>query len=354
VQHDTLGEPSTTTGGRSRCAGAAKSRLPAMRIGVLGAARIAPTALMKPARVVDGVDVAAIAARDRRRAEAVAAKYGIATVHDSYADVVADPSLDAVYIPLPNGLHARWTVAAINAGKHVLCEKPFTANAAQARDVADAAKGAGVVVMEAFHYRYHPLARRMEDIVHSGQLGAIERVETAMCFPLPLFSNIRYRFDLAGGALMDAGCYAVHCLRLLAPGTPTVTTARALTLKRDRRVDRAMTAEFRLSSTATGRIHASMWSSTLLRIRARAIGERGTMTVNNFELPRLPSRFTVTIDGRRRRERFGREATYVHQLRAFAAAVRGEPTNLTPPADSVATMSLIDDIYTAAGLPLRR
>ncbi len=139
-------------------------------------------------------------------------------VHDSYADLLADPSLDAVYIPLPNGLHAQWTLAALEAGKHVLCEKPFTANAAQAREVAAAAEGSGLVVMEAFHYRYHPLAQRMAEIVPGGELGAIQRVETAMCFPLPRFSDIRYDFSLAGGALMDAGCYAVHALRLLAPG----------------------------------------------------------------------------------------------------------------------------------------
>jgi predicted dehydrogenase len=308
---------------------------------------------MKPARVVDGVEVAAVAARDRRRAEAFAARYGVPTVHDSYADLLADPSLDAVYIPLPNGLHAQWTLAAMKAGKHVLCEKPFTSNAAQARDVAAAAEGTGLVVMEAFHYRYHPLGERMAEIVHGGELGRIERVETSMCFPLPLLSDIRYDFGLAGGALMDAGCYAVHCLRLLAPGDPTVTAANALTLKRDRRIDRAMTARFSFADGATGHLRASMWSSNLLSIRARVVGERGTLTVNNFVVPSLPSRFTVDVDGRRRRERFEGEATYVHQLRAFAAAVRGDPTNLTPPSDSVATMSLIDAIYTAAGLPLR-
>jgi predicted dehydrogenase len=324
-----------------------------MRIGVLGAARIAPAALMRPARVVDGVQVGAIAARDRRRAEAFAARHGVPTVHDSYAAVLADPSLDAVYIPLPNGLHARWTLAALEAGKHVLCEKPFTANAAQARQVAAAAEGSGLVVMEAFHYRYHPLARRMAEIVSGGELGRIQRVETAMCFPLPRFADIRYDFSLAGGALMDAGCYAVHALRLLAPGEPEVTAARALTLRRDRRIDRAMTARFRLPDDATGEVRASMWSSALLRIQARAIGEKGTLTVTNFVAPQFRSRFTVTVDGQRRRERFRGEATYVHQLRAFAAAVRGEPANLTPPPDSVATMSLIDDIYTAAGLPPR-
>jgi predicted dehydrogenase len=330
-----------------------------VRIGVLGAARIAPAALMKPAQVVDGVEVGAVAARDRQRAQAFAARHGGPAVHDSYAALLADPSLDAVYIPLPNGLHAQWTLAALKAGKHVLCEKPFTSNAAQAREVAAVADGTGLVVMEAFHYRYHPLAQRMVELVHGGELGAIQRVETAMCFPLPRFSDIRYDYGLAGGALMDAGCYAVHALRLLAPGDPEVTEARALTLRRDPRIDRAMTAQFSFpgsatgQGTATGEIRASMWSRDLLRVRARVVGERGALTVTNFVAPQVWSRFTVTVDSGRRRERFGGEATYVHQLRAFAAAVRGEPANLTPPSDSVATMSLIDDIYTAAGLPLR-
>jgi predicted dehydrogenase len=114
-----------------------------------------------------------------------------------------------------------------------------------------------------------------------------------------------------------------------------------------------MTARFTLPGGGTGLIRASMWSHTLLSIRARVVGSRGTMSVVNFAAPQMWSRFTVTVDGARRRERCGGEATYTHQLRAFAAAVRGEPANLTPPSDSVATMSLIDDIYRAAGLPTR-
>ena len=324
-----------------------------MRIGVLGAARIAPAALMKPAGAVDDVEVAAVAARDRGRAQAFARRRGIPVVHDSYADLIADPALDAVYIPLPNGLHARWTLAALAEGKHVLCEKPLTSNAAQAREVAAAAEGSGLVVMEAFHYRYHPLAQRMAEIARGHELGRIERVETSMCLPLPRFSDIRYNFSLAGGALMDAGCYAVHALRLLTPGEPKVTAARALTMRRDPRIDRAMTAQFSLPGGGTGEIRASLWSSALLGLRARVTGEHGTLSVTNYVAPQFWSRFIVTVEGRRRRERFGGEATYVRQLRAFAAAVRGEPANLTPPADSVITMSLIDDIYTAAGLPLR-
>jgi len=179
-----------------------------LRVGVLGAARITPGALIKPAGVVAQVTVTAVAAREPARAREFAAKYGIGTVHDSYEALITDPEVDAVYNPLPNSLHAPWTLRAIAAGKHVLCEKPFASNEAEAAQVADAARSAGVVVMEAFHFRYHPLARRMQQIV-AGELGELRHVEAALCFPLPRFSDIRYRFDLAGGATMDAGCYAI-------------------------------------------------------------------------------------------------------------------------------------------------
>jgi predicted dehydrogenase len=122
-----------------------------LRIGILGAAKIAAAAMVKPARTLSNVDVVAIAARDPERAQRYADKHGIERVLPSYADLIADPEIDAVYNPLPNGLHAEWTLAAIAAGKHVLCEKPFTANAAEARQVADAAAEGGVTVVEAFH-----------------------------------------------------------------------------------------------------------------------------------------------------------------------------------------------------------
>ena len=198
-----------------------------VRIGILGAARIAPGGMIKPARNNPEAEVRAVAARDRSRAEAFASKHGIPTVHDSYAALLADPEIDAIYNPLPNGLHAEWTIAALEAGKHVLCEKPFTANATEAEAVAAVAARTGLVVMEAFHYRYHPLAQRMREIVESGELGTIRRVETALCFPLPKFSDIRYQYDLAGGATMDVGSYTVHLARLLGCEEPEVRSARS-------------------------------------------------------------------------------------------------------------------------------
>jgi predicted dehydrogenase len=286
------------------------------------------------------------------RAQAFAAKHDIARVHDSYETLIADPDLAAVYIPLPNGLHGQWTRAALAAGKHVLCEKPFTANAAEAREIAELAANSDRVVMEAFHYRYHPLTLRIEQIIASGELGNLRRVEAALCFPLPNFSDIRYNYSLAGGATMDAGCYAVHMVRTFGGATPEVVTAQAKL--RDPQIDRAMTAELRFPAGHTGRVRCSMWSSDLLRISARVIGDRGELRVLNPVLPRVFHRLSVrSVDGSRV-EHFPHRHSYAYQLDAFAAAVlHGEPVK-TSPEDAIENMAVIDAIYRAAGLPLRQ
>ncbi|MEN4446703.1 Gfo/Idh/MocA family oxidoreductase [Mycobacterium sp. SM3041] len=326
---------------------------PPVRIGILGAARIAPLALVKPARGRSDVVVAAVAARDTQRADQFAARHGIGTAYGSYDALIADPEVDAVYIPLPNGLHGRWIRAALDAGKHVLCEKPFTANATEAQDIAQRAAASDRVVMEAFHYRYHPLALRVEEIIASGELGKLQHVETAMCFPLPKFSDIRYNYALAGGATMDGGCYAIHMARIFGGGgTPEVVSAQAKL--RDGHVDRAMTAELRYPAGHTGRVRCSMWSTSLLAMSARVIGEHGELRVFNPVLPQMYHRLAVRSANGKRVERFSRRASYSYQLDAFAGAVlRGEPVKTTPK-DAVENMTVIDAVYRAAGLPVRQ
>ena len=322
-----------------------------VRLGILGAARIAPAAVVKPARKVDEAELVAVAARDRSRAQAFASKHGLPRVHESYAALIADPEIDAVYNPLPNGLHAEWTIAALDAGKHVLCEKPFTANVKEAEDVAAVAARTGLVVMEAFHYRYHPLAQRMRAIVESGELGPIRRIETSLCFPLPRFSDIRYQYDLAGGATMDVGTYTVHMARLLGGEEPEVVSAVPKLRTPD--VDRAMRAELSFPSGHSAHITCSMWSSSVLQTFARVFGERGEMRVLNPTAPQFWHRMRVKSAGASRTETLTRRPTYEFQLEAFCAAVlRGEPT-FTPPADSIANMRVIDAIYVAAGMTPR-
>ena len=242
--------------------------------------------------------------------------------------------------------------AAIAAGKHVLCEKPFTANAAEARQVADAAAAAGVVVTEAFHYRYHPLAERMRTIAHGGRARHHPRDPHRRCASrCPSSATSVTSYDLAGGAMMDAGCYALHCLRLLGTGDPEVVSATALL--RSPKVDRAMSADFRFPDGARGHIETSMWSRRVLNMSAKVVGDRGTHA--RLQLRRAAVLQPALADDRRPDPaRAGARRADLHaQLRGFAASVlRGEPS-LTPAEDAVTTMRLIDDVYAAAGLPLR-
>ena len=204
--------------------------------------------------------------------------------------------------------------------------------------------------MEAFHYRYHALAEKMRTIAHDGRLGEIRDVRTWMWFPLPKFSDIRYSYVLGGGTTMDC-CYAVHALRLVGPGEPSVIAATP-TL-RDPDIDRAMEVDYAFPGGATGHSSASMWSHRLLRFSLRVNGSRGEMRVTNFIAPQYFNRLSVTVDGTKTSERVRGEASYTAQLRAFVAAVRDGGPVLTPPEDAVVTMRLIDDIYRAAGMPLR-
>ncbi len=323
-----------------------------LRFGTLGAAHITPVALVGSARHVMGAQVAAVAARDATQASAFAARHNIPRVHATYADLIADPEIDAIYNPLPNSHHAEWSIRALEAGKHVLCEKPFAANAAEAVKMAEAAAATGLVLMEAFHYRYHPLTLRLLEILHSGEIGQVRHIATAMCIPNYKSWDIRWRYDLAGGALMDVGCYAIHLLRTLAGSEPTLTNAQAWL--RTPLVDREIKADFTFAGGVTGHIHCSMWSPTLLHIGARIVGELGEITVRNPFVPQFYHRITTRTAAGVRHESVTRTPTYRYQLEAFVAAVQHGAAFPTNTDDAVANMQVIDAIYTACGLPLRQ
>jgi predicted dehydrogenase len=323
-----------------------------LRIGILGAANIAPAALIKPAHRTGRAEVVAVAARDSVKAQKFAKKHHIPRVAPSYQALLEDAEIDAVYIPLPNGLHGHWTIAALEAGKHVLCEKPFTANADEARLVAEAdASHHGLVVMEAFHYQYHPLAKRIVEIVRSGELGAIQNIDINFAAPLAKKGDIRYQLDLAGGATMDMGCYPISLLRLLAAG-PRVSSATAKLSSAG--VDRAMTANFTLPEGGSARVRCSMFSSSVMHMHADVTGSDGTLSVFNPFAPQFGHRVKIETSSGTRREKFSRRATYDYQLEAFAAAVEDGAQFPTTASDAIRTMELIDSIYVAAGLPPRQ
>ncbi|HYR96065.1 MAG TPA: Gfo/Idh/MocA family oxidoreductase [Candidatus Binatus sp.] len=318
-----------------------------LRIGILGAARIAPMALVAPARRVREATVVAVAAREVERARRFADRHDIPGVHVSYEALLADPDVEAVYVPLPNSLHARWTVRAFEAGKHVLCEKPLAATVAEAEQMARAAARAGRVLMEAFHYRYHPLFTRLRAIIDAGEIGSVSHMEAHLCFPLLRPSDIRYRRDLAGGALMDAGCYTVHLLRHLAGAEPEVLQARGEWTRGG--VDRCMEARLGFPDGRTARLTCSLFSAWLLRASATVQGSEGRLAVLNPFLPQIFHRLRVVNAAGRRVERVAGAATYDCQLRAFVAAVRDGATVPTGPADAIANMRAIEAIYAAAG-----
>lgn len=325
-----------------------------LRIGVLGAARIAENAIVTPARET-GTRLVAVAARDRSRAETFAATYGVERVLDSYPDVIADPEVEAVYNPLANGLHAPWNLAAIAAGKHVLSEKPFAADAEEAAEVRDAGARAGVMVVEGFHYLYHPVTRRLHELLATGELGDLERVETTMNIPAPEPEDPRWSLPLAGGALMDLGCYSLHAIRVLAPwggGQPTFVEARGGERDGLPGIDEWVDADLTFPSGATGLARCNMDAGEL-EMTYRVVGTRGEATVANFVLPHLDDRLLVTTGDGDRVEHLGKRTSYTYQLEAFTTCVREGVPSPTDSNDAVATMTLIDQCYEAIGLGRR-
>ena len=324
-----------------------------LRLGLLGAAAIAPRAIIKPVQVFDDVEIVSMAARDRSRAEVFAARAGIPTVHDTYDQVVTDPNVDAVYNPLAISGHREWTIRALNAGKHVLCEKPFAMNEIEAREMADCARENGLVCAEAFHYYYHPVSRRMREIVQSGVLGEIRFADAH-------FQNIveetpeqiRYRIELGGGSTMDLGCYPLHYLRHSFGAEPEVVAARAGTVYEH--IDVEMEAELLFPGGIPARIWSRMnaaagWSSVV-----NVYGDRGRLKVVNPLVPhREPHLIELVTSRGTRRETLTKRSTFDYQLQAFVDAIDGVRPMPTDAEDGVISMRVIDNVYRAAGMTPR-
>lgn len=325
-----------------------------LRIGVLGAARISNIAIVQPAHLT-GHRLVAIAARDRGRAADYAAAHGIERVLDSYQAVIDDPEVEAVYNPLPNGLHGPWNLRAIAAGKHVLTEKPSASNAAEARAVRDAAAAAGVQVMEAFHYRYHPVMLRMLELAGSGELGEIVDVDVNMGYPIANPDDPRWSLELAGGSVMDVGCYAVHALRSLGAhlgGEPVVASGQGESRPSRPGVDEWVEATVDFPNGVPGRL-LSTFIGDGMDFTLRLVGTRGEAFAQNFVLPHMNDRITVTVDGRTRVERMGRRSSYAYQLEAFADLVRNGTPVPTDADDALTQAEMIDAVYRAAGFQPR-
>jgi xylose dehydrogenase (NAD/NADP) len=199
---------------------------PRLSIGVLGAAKVARSFIegVRPSRKVA---VTAVASRDVDRAREFARETGVGTVHSTYEALLADPQIDAIYNPLPNNLHAEWSIRAAEAGKHVLCEKPLAASAAEARAMFDAARRNGVYLVEAYPYRAQPQTLKLQGLLRANAIGRLQLIYASFGFPLADSANIRMNPALAGGALMDAGSYPVSLIRTVAGERPRRVHAMA-------------------------------------------------------------------------------------------------------------------------------
>ena len=321
-----------------------------LRFGTLGVARITPGGLIGPAAENADAVVAAVAARDRSRAESFAKQHGIETVYDSYDDVIHDPTLDVIYNPLPISHHREYTIKALRAGKHVLCEKAFALNAAEAQEMAAAARETGLVLIEGFHYRYHPVFLRALELVDSGALGQIQRIDARFGIRTPQPSDIRMNYETGGGATMDIGSYPISWLRHITREEPEVVSAQARIGNPD--VDLWLKAEYRLADGAVATTTGSMIENSYvadLDIR----GTRGRLLVVNPLLPHISHSIELTVDGDTTRETLSHRPTYAYQLDAFIDAVRNGTPLPTDAEDAVKQMRVIDAAYRAAGMRTR-
>ncbi len=308
-----------------------------LRWGLLSTARI-NSAILNGAHESDSAEVIAVASRDRDRAVAYAAEHGIERAYGSYPALLADPDIEAVYISLPNSLHVEWTIKAVEAGKHVLCEKPFDRGPAEVERAFDAAERNGRIVMEAFMYRHHLQSHALHELVVSGGIGELRQVRVAFGFTLDEPENVRLRPELDGGALMDLGCYCVSAARLVA-GEPEVALGRQVLGETGVDVRFAGVLEFQGGVLAEFHCGFDLPYQSALE----AIGSDASVLVPEPFLCRDPH---LEVNGER--IDVADADRYQLQLENFAAAIRGEAQPLLGRADAVGQARVIDALYRSA------
>lgn len=314
-----------------------------LRIGILGPSRVAAYAMIAPARAHDRVQVAAVAGRDQARAAAYAERHEIGRVHADAAALIADPAIDLVYVATPPVAHAALAIAALDAGKAVLIEKPVAMNAAEARAIEAAAASAGRPAIEAFHYRHHRLFARV--LALSARLGRLTTLEARFLATIAQTpEEFRWRGDDGGGALMDLGCYCLHWMRTIAGQEPQVVEAW-----QDKRgdVDAETRATLAFPSGAVGRLHASMIGPGR-EAALRIVGERGWIDVTNPLAPQLGHALAWAIDGDAGAETVDGPSTFEAQLDALARHLLDGAAFVLPPGDASANMAAIHAIRAAA------
>lgn len=317
-----------------------------IRWGILSTAHIGRKSLIPAMHAARNGIPAAVASRDIEKARAFAEATGIPKVYGSYEDLLADPAIDAIYNPLPNGLHAEWAMKAAEAGKPVLCEKPFTVTSAEARQVVEHFRARGLLVAEAFMYRYHPQTARVVQMVQDGAVGDLHTLHAAFTVAIPNpAENIRFKREIGGGSLFDLGCYPVSILRLLA-GEPTFTAAVGVLT--DDGVDLSAAGVLQFPGGVTGTI-----ASDMMGFRSQSVDIRGTAgriyVRTPFSIPKDQPTVTFYWHGDEVEEISTPPTNhYVLMLEDFADAVlTGRPPRF-PADDAVLQMAALEKLVAQA------
>ncbi len=315
-----------------------------LRIGILGASRVAVYAMIAAAKDVEGVEVVAVAARDPARAWAYADHHNIATAYADYRQLIDAGDVDAIYNGLPPNLHAEWSIAAVEAGKPVLCEKPFALTTDDVEAMLSAEERTGQLIMEAQHTFYHPRHARIREIVQSGLLGKISSITSRFDVPIAETPDeIRWDGAVGGGALWDLGVYPMFWLRATMGQEPElVSAAHALNAAG---ADIWSDAAFRFPCGGRGAIQCSMQRDFAAWLRVE--GDRGSLFVSNPLSPSVQT-LTLTVDGETSEETFTSRPTYAFQLEAFRDAVLNGAPVATRGNDSLKTIRLLSDIRNMA------
>jgi len=315
-----------------------------LRIGLLSTATI-NRALLGGASAADGVEVVAVASRDRERAEAYAAEHGLARAHASYEALLADAEVDAIYVPLPNSLHVPWAISALQAGKHVLAEKPLTRHPEQAQAAFDAADRAGRVLAEAFMWRHHPQAHRLRELVRGPSIGRVRLLRASFAFDIfgaDRLDDVRLQAALDGGGLMDVGCYCVSALRLLG-GEPERVSGRQITGGDG--VDVRFTGTMAFAGGVLGAFDCGL--DMVAHSALEVVGDAGSLHLSDPWHGRA-ARIEIRRPDGTEVEEIPSADPYAYELEDFAAAVRGERPHPFGREDAVGQARTIAALYRSA------
>ncbi len=317
-----------------------------LKLGVLGVSGHFGLRLFNPLNASPLISFRALGSRNLERSKSAAAKWGFEKAYGSYQEVLDDPEVEAVYIPLPNNLHAEWIRKCADAGKAVLCEKPLAMNAAEAADALAYAESKGVLAMEAFMYRFHPQWVRAKELIDVGEIGDIMSIHTIFSFDNNDAANIRNIKEAGGGALYDIGCYAISSARFLMGCEPDRVVA-------EMEYDTESKTDIHTSALMTfGKKRAQFTVSTRMapRQKVSVYGSEGSLTVvlpfNAY--PDVPLTVVVNNGVGTREIKCGPADQYSLLFEGFARAFREGKPAPTPPSDSVANMKVIDAVFRSA------